>query len=160
MSNQGIPRTSFSTKGAKGFWNQFRWQRLRAYFLDDAHCLRCADLETRMEPPELPLPPIPAYAPSSPPSKIETPILIISKPSDQLYVPSSPALPSSPPLLELPLPPIPAYPPPLPPIKAENPVLRQQSSIKRKRSLPPQKPVPNFPPPPLPAWAYDTPTVL
>jgi len=130
MSNQGIPKTPFSVQGMKGFWNQFRWQRLCAYFLDDAHCLRCADLQTCMEPPELPLPPIPAYAPPSLPSKMETLILIISRSSDQLYVPSSSALPSSP-LLELPLPPIPAYPPPPSSIKTENPVLRQQPSIKR-----------------------------
>lgn len=159
MSNQQIPKTPFSVKSMKDFWNQFRWQRLRAYFLDDAHCFRCADLETRMEPPELPLPPIPAYVLPSPPSRIETPILVISKSSNQPHVSSSSTLPSSP-LLKLPLPPIPTYFPPLPPTQTENPVFRQQPSIKRKCSLPPQKPEPNSPLPPLPAWAYDIPTVL
>lgn len=171
MSNQEIPKTSLSVKGIKGFWNQFRWQRLRAYFLDDTHRLRRTDREPPMKPSELPLPPVPAYPPPLPPF--------------ELYTQTSSAPPPSSPVLELPLPPIPVYSPnqvfmqqssikrkhSLPPRKpvskllpipasSSNQVFIQQSSIKRKRSLPPQKPIPNSPLPALPAWAYDTPKVF
>lgn len=185
MSNQEIPKTPLSVKGMKGFWNQFRWQRLCAYFLDDTHRLHRADQETPVKPSRLPLPPVPAYPPPSPPSKRETPILIISRSSDQLYAQTSSTPSPTSPVLELPLPPIPAYSPkqifmqpssikrkhslppqkpvpklPLIPTYSPNQVFMQQSSIKRKRSLPPQKPIPNSPLPSLPAWANDTPTVL